>query len=338
MKAFFKELANLLVAGDEVVLAELVGHAGSTPRSSGAMMAVLQDGTIRGSVGGGLLEAKVMKLAPALFELGGAIIKELRLSGPEAASLGMACGGDVTAFALRVPASTEEAALYKTLAEELEAGRECLLATDMEGPEESLRVVSRRLLSRDESAKETPKPLRAPRLARQGQRLRLLEPFAPPYAVHIAGAGHVGYFTARLAAEVGFRVIVIDDREEFANAERFPGAATNLCEPSFEDVFSKDLGPRDFAVIATRGHLFDKTVLARALSSNAGYVGMIGSKKKRAAVYAELLREGFSQADLDRVHCPIGLAIGAETPEEIAVSIVAELIKARADAATKDET
>lgn len=330
MKRFIAELRGLLDSGRDAVVAAVVAHAGSTPRSSGAMMAILKDGSIRGSVGGGILEAKVMELAPSLFENGGAVLKPFLLTGAEAASLGMACGGDVTVFALHVPATPEQKALYAALAEELDAGRQCYLLTDMDGPDEVLRPLFRRLLREGEAAPGFPKPGRLARLAREERGLRLLEPFAPAHALHLAGAGHVSFFTARLAAGVGFQVTVLDDREEFANRERFPEARAVRVVPDFADCFAEGLGPRDFAAIMTRGHLHDKTVLARALNTQAGYIGMIGSKKKRASTYAALLKEGFAQSDLDRVHCPIGLAIGAETPEEIAVSIVGELIKARA--------
>lgn len=335
MERFFTELRGLLESGQDVVTAAVVGHAGSTPRSTGAVMAILRDGRIRGSVGGGVLEAKVMELAPALFEHGGAILQPFVLSGAEAASLGMACGGDVTVFAQHVPASPSTAALYAALAEELGAGRECLLATDMEGPDRDLRPRSRRLIREGEALQDFPRPGRLPRLLREGGGLRLLEPFAPPHALHLAGAGHVSFFTARLAASAGFQVTVLDDREEFANRERFPEASEVRVIPDFEACFAEGLGPRDFAAILTRGHLHDRTVLSRALKTNAGYIGMIGSRKKRAAVYAVLRKEGFARADLDRVHCPIGLSIGAETPEEIAVSIVGELIKVRAGLAGK---
>lgn len=330
MKRFITELRDLLESGRDAVVAAVVAHAGSTPRSTGAMMAILRDGSIRGSVGGGVLEAKVMEMAPALFENGGALLQHFLLTGAEAASLGMACGGDTTVFALHVPATPDMATLYAALAEELEAGRECHLATDMEGPDEDLRPISRRLIRKGEAAPGFSKPGRLPLLAREGRSLRLLEPFVPAHALHLVGAGHVSFFTARLAVWAGFQVTVLDDRAEFANRERFPEAHAIRVIPDFEDCFAEGLGPCDFAVIVTRGHLHDKTVLARALKTRAGYIGMIGSKKKRASTYAALKKEGFAQSDLDRVYCPIGLAIGAETPEEIAVSIVGELIKVRA--------
>jgi len=149
--------------------------------------------------------------------------------------------------------------------------------------------------------------------------------------VYLFGAGHVSRPVAELAAMVDFRTIVLDDREEFANNERFPKADQIVVLPSYDDVFAGlEIGGDSYLVIVTRGHLHDKTVLEQSLRTDAGYVGMIGSRRKQRLVYDELLGKGFCEDDLNRVHNPIGLDIAAETPEEIAVSIVAELIAARA--------
>jgi xanthine dehydrogenase accessory factor len=157
-----------------------------------------------------------------------------------------------------------------------------------------------------------------------------LEPWTAASPLLIFGAGHVSRPTAQVAALCGFAVTVLDDRLDFANAARFPQAETRVLE-SFTDCFhGLPCGPEAFVVIVTRGHAFDAEVLAQALRTRAGYIGMIGSRRKRDAVYQRLRGQGFTDADLARVSCPIGLDIGAETPEEIAVSIVAELIQSRA--------
>lgn len=159
----------------------------------------------------------------------------------------------------------------------------------------------------------------------------LVEATASPGTLFIFGAGHVSQPTARMAADVGFRVVVADDRAAFANRDRFPFADEVLVLDDFETALSGlTLEADSFVVIVTRGHRYDKTVLAQALATPARYVGMIGSRSKRDAIYAALRAEGAGDADIARVHSPIGLSIGAETPEEIAVSIVAELIACRA--------
>jgi xanthine dehydrogenase accessory factor len=156
-----------------------------------------------------------------------------------------------------------------------------------------------------------------------------VEPLINPGTVYLVGAGHVAFATAHLASFTDFDVVVMDDREEFANSDRYPEAREVVVLDTFNDCFN-GLGPDDFVVIVTRGHLHDRDVLAQALKTKAGYIGMIGSSKKRQGVYASLLEEGFSNNDLKRVYSPIGISIGGDTPEEIGMSIVAEMVKVRA--------
>lgn len=168
-------------------------------------------------------------------------------------------------------------------------------------------------------------------LLNMGPRRRFfLLPLTSPITVVIAGAGHIARPLSTLCRFAGFRTTIIDDRPEFAGRESFPAADRIVITPSFANCFREAAtGPEDFIVIATRGHLSDAAVLAQALRTGAAYIGMIGSRKKRETVYRQLAGEGFSPEALARVHCPVGLAIGAQTPEEIAVSIVAELIAVR---------
>ena len=136
---------------------------------------------------------------------------------------------------------------------------------------------------------------------------------------------------ARLAHACDFVVDVVDDRDEFSNAARFPMARRCLVLPGYENLVQNcGIGRRHFVAIVTRGHSFDREVLAQALASHAQYVGMIGSKTKREQVYAALRKQGVPGTELAAVCCPIGLSIEAETPQQIAVSIVAELLAARA--------
>jgi xanthine dehydrogenase accessory factor len=129
---------------------------------------------------------------------------------------------------------------------------------------------------------------------------------------------------------LGFRTVIVDDRADFATIDRFPDADSIVVPQSFERALEQlPIDERSYVVIMTRGHLLDRAVLAQALRTRAGYVGMIGSKKKIAQTFEALRQAGFSEEDLGRVHAPIGVAIAAETPEEIAVSIAAEIIHVR---------
>jgi xanthine dehydrogenase accessory factor len=163
-----------------------------------------------------------------------------------------------------------------------------------------------------------------------------MEPVMSEPMLYVFGGGHVSLQIVPMAARVGFRVVVIDDRPEFADPIKFPEAA-DVHEYPFEGVFDRlSIDRSSYIVIVTRGHIHDRTVLAQALKTGAGYIGMIGSRRKRAIIYKKLLEEGFTQDDLDRVYSPIGVGIHAETPEEIAVSIVAELIKVRAETLSEE--
>jgi xanthine dehydrogenase accessory factor len=156
-----------------------------------------------------------------------------------------------------------------------------------------------------------------------------VEPIPRAPRVVVFGAGHVGAEIARIAAGAGFHVVSIDDREEFANQDRVPWAAEVIAE-DFTSVLDRlAFEADDYVIAATRGHSFDASIIERAAGSAASYVGMLGSKRKLAVVRRALAAAGVASKDLDRVRCPIGEDIGADTPAEIAVSVVAELIKCR---------
>lgn len=161
-----------------------------------------------------------------------------------------------------------------------------------------------------------------------------VEPILPQPMLYLFGGGHVSTAVARVAHQAGFAIGIVDDREAFANAERFPMASAFFA--SYDEAFEK-LRPNSssYLVIVTRGHKDDMRVLAWAVGTEAKYIGMIGSKRKVIAVYKALEKEGFSNENFDRVHAPVGLEIGALTPDEIAVSIAAELIAVRRHAQSR---
>ena len=159
----------------------------------------------------------------------------------------------------------------------------------------------------------------------------VIEPLQVSVALYIFGAGHVSQYIAKIAKMVDFSVTVIDDREEFANKERFPDADEVIVE-DFQNVFDRlRFTGKEFVTIVTRGHQYDADVLGETLKRQTRYVGMIGSKRKVAIVFDYIKKSGFDDETIKKVHAPIGLAIHAETPQEIAVSIVAELIKVRGE-------
>ena len=329
-----------LDAGRDCALVTLITRDGSAPRGPGAKMAVTLTAT-SGTVGGGALEGKAVEAGRNAIREHASRLLSFCLTEGEMDSVDMSCGGRVTLLAEYLPA-TEENRRHLRLLEAGRAGSEvsaCLTALEI-GPDGL--AVARAAADRDGTLHGAlpawacpPQPL-APgqtyRLRSFGEnRLLLTEAAAPPLHLYICGGGHVGRKTAELALLWGQRVTVVDDRDEFAGPERFPGAQVRVC-PEYRDLFRDcRLGPGHCVVIVTRGHRYDQVVLEQALATDAGYIGMIGSKTKVRKTMEALSAGGWSQAQLARVHAPIGLNIGAETPAEIAVSIVAEIISAMGD-------
>ena len=324
MKEFVRATCGLIEQNEPFALASVVRSTGSTPRSSGAKMAVRRDGSIIGTVGGGLAEAMACKKGAALLDKGDGAAELMYVDMTEelAANSDMICGGGLSILLEAVEPDGPCAAAYLELDGLMRKGVCSVLSTRCEKAD-SWRAVDHVVL-KEEKAGET-------RFEEGDKDMSFMEPFVPPAPLFIFGAGHVSLFTARVGAMVGFRTVVLDDRADFANRERFPEADEVVVLPSFDGCCDRlGVGEDAFIVVVTRGHLHDRNVLAEALRTKARYVGMIGSKKKRDKIYDSLLNDGFTQADIDRCHCPIGLTIGAQTPEEIGVSIGAELIMARA--------
>ena len=326
MKAFVRSVSELVGNRETFVMATVVESSGSTPRSSGAKMAVRADGSIFGTVGGGLVEARTCRAARTMLD-NGAPDGRVRLQFVDmtqelAANSDMICGGGLSVLLEVVAPDGPCAAAYAKLDGLLRKGIRSVLNTRVEGTQ-SLGSVNHTVLT-------GPGEGDAPRFERDETGMTLMEPFIPPASLYVYGAGHVSRFTARVGAMVGFRTVVLDDRAEYANWERFPEVDEVVVLPSFDGCCDALVDDRDaFIIIVTRGHLHDRNVLAEALRTKARYVGMIGSRSKRDKIYQSLLADGFTQADIDRCHCPIGLPLGGQTPEEIAVSIVAELIQVR---------
>jgi xanthine dehydrogenase accessory factor len=254
----------------------------------------------------------------------------------------MVCGGKLEILIDSIAPDEKNRLFFSSLLQMLDQRQKGLMVTEL--LESGVLQVNRAVLLEDGVVIGTPdfKPdfkmeidsipqkLRAPILIQSGDRRFFIEPVMAPGTVYLFGAGHVGLQTAILAKRVGFEVVVLDDRMEFANTSRFSDADDVRVPASFELAFEGlEIHAASYLVILTRGHLHDKTVLQQALKTPAGYIGMIGSRKKRDAIYQALENDGFTAKDFQKVHCPIGLSIGAQTPEEIAVSIVAELIHAR---------
>lgn len=337
-------ICNFLEQGEDLVLATILSHEGSTPRTAGTKMIVKRDGETISTVGGGLVEADVIKAASAVFQTRTSRIIPFDLTGADMEAMDLVCGGRLEILVEFLPADPANLRVFQDLALALKERTRCFLVSDLGSISEQSPTVKRCLVheaGRISGDMVCPpevlgtisgwKPKdRYPVLVTTEGRNYLVEPSFVPGTVYLFGAGHVSEQVAPLAKLVDFRTVVLDDRSEFANRERFPLADDVLVLRSFNDCMrALDVDGDSYIVIVTRGHLHDKTVLEQALRTDAHYIGMIGSRRKRDRIYDELKSQGFTEEDIKRVHAPIGTDIGAETPEEIGISIVGELIQAR---------
>jgi xanthine dehydrogenase accessory factor len=349
MSDLYARILDLLDRGEPSVLATIIRLSGSGPRGVGAKILILADGRSEGTIGGGLLEATVVKEAGKVFRSRLPVLLSLSMMGKDVTKTEMLCGGDVEV--LLEPVLPEQKSMYEKVLSIQRSGFAGLLATlvneDLREEGRAPKLViergrtvmgsipSRRLeeILVEETAEflKKRKPVLVSYREKDGREIHVfVEPIAADPVVYIFGGGHVSSQIVPLANHVGFQVVVVDDRPEFADPGRFPDAH-EVVQMDFKGCVGRlPIDKAAYMVIVTRGHAHDKTVLEQCLRSEAGYIGMIGSRRKRALIYDSLLEEGFTKEDLDRVHSPIGIDIGAETPEEIGVSIVAELIKVRA--------
>jgi xanthine dehydrogenase accessory factor len=359
MEIIYSKALELLAKNEFCVLATITRLTGSGPRGTGTKFLIMEDGSYAGTIGGGLLEAKVLEAAKKVFATRSPIRLSLNLMGKDVAGTDMICGGDAEIFLEPVfPGDEDQMRILRRSMEIQKRGGSGLMVTVLDvkcwekgkSPKVFMDSGGERVGSLP--GMEDPEALvssgnwaqwiknREPGLVvhkdREGEQIELfMEPVVSDPMLYVFGGGHVSSQIVPLASKVGFKVAVIDDRTDFADPANFPEAEKVLQYP-FKGVLEKlPVDESSFVIIVTRGHLHDKTVLEQCLRTKARYIGMIGSRRKKAMIYEKLLEEGFTRQDLDRIYAPIGLDIGAETPEEIAVSIVAELIQVRAGKGTK---
>jgi len=352
---FFTSLNEILQQRKPVVLATIISQHGSSPRGKGARMAISSEKYQIGTIGGGRLEAGLHDKFSEFLERKKSGILDFVLSETEAANLEMICGGSISILIDPIePDNLDLMNLYAHVQEMILNRKSGWLISWL--PESNDKLPQKCLITSDQKVIGTWIPritffndelksitynnetflltdfdLRVPQLLKSGSAQVFLEPIGQSNIVYIVGAGHISQMLAPLTTLVGFQTIVLDDRDEFISEERFPSVESRVLLQNFNDVFQgRNINTQTFIVIVTRGHQFDKSVLSQALKTPAAYIGMIGSRRKIKLTFEALREEGVSDEELKKVHTPIGLDIGAETPEEIAVSIVAELIQSRA--------
>jgi xanthine dehydrogenase accessory factor len=331
-------------SGMPLVLISLMSVQGSSPRHGSTKMAVGADGKSYGTIGGSLIEANAVQESQVILNSGKSKAISFELTGKDAAAPGMICGGKAELLLDYLPASPENREFAGRWRDAILQGKDFYILTLLNGTGKALRVTGHSILFSDGtisgqspltlSDAEALKPelhniSTAAVLPLKDTRV-LIDRMRRLKTVYCFGAGHVAVPTAHLAALVGFRVVVIDDRMEFANKERFPDAQEARVIPDFNRAFEGlEIDKDSYIVIVTRGHQYDRAVLEQALKTRAGYIGMISSRRKKEAIFEALMAGGVRKEQLGKVHSPIGIDIGGETPEEIAVSIIAELISVR---------
>lgn len=356
MQEIITQALKLLEDAEDFVLATIIRQLGSAPRETGTRMIISASGKGYGTIGGGQLEAAVIQAAPDVLNSGHSRILAFRLKGAKVEETDMLCGGDVDVYLEPVTAghhhfaSVMSAALdvmgsgeRGLLVEPITAGLPDKAGDDLKKMDSFFLSERKTWTGGCESTDlkafledklteiiEGNQPVYIPDGDHPQPGCDLfVTPCSALHRVILFGGGHICLHLAKLVKMVGFSLVVADDRHEFVNPERFPDA-DDLWHTPFETVLKdRKTTSHDYLVIVTRGHQHDATVLYQALKSEAGYVGMIGSRRKREIVYKDLLNKGITQAELDEVYSPIGIKIAAQTPEEIAVSIVAELIDVR---------
>ena len=307
MNGIFTTLLYEMEKHHDTVLCTIIADSGSTPRGKGAQMLAGDTGLLSGTIGGGAVEGGAIALGQTLLRERRSAVHEYKLRHNDGEDIGMVCGGDVTVHLQFIAAGDP---VWRELAgsvlHRIALRQPGALVLALDGGAPALRDAP----ETDSAHVSLPLPI--------GERAILF------------GAGHCSLALCPLLTTVGFRVTVVDDRPELVTKERFPTADAVICCDLDRVTETVPIGEEDYVVVMTNGHSHDFAVQEQVLRGKYAYIGVIGSRAKTASVNARLREAGISEAAIASVHTPIGTAIKAVTPEEIAVSIAGEMICVRA--------
>ena len=347
MKEVIQGAVDTLRDGRPCVLATVVRTKGSTPQKAGAMLLVKDDGSGLGTLGGGCVEGDIWFAAKEMLRDGsGPEFKDYYLNEDIAARDGLVCGGTMYFYLEPLRRLEDFLPLGDEILEAYDGGEPVSLATVVNSSRYPERLGAKLLLRADGMVSGTlgsetldePAVEVARRIAQIGNTESIstedgteifVEGFTTPPTLVMVGGGHVGKATADLAHLLGYRVYIVDDRPEFSNEQRFPYAEDTIVIPYDQWSEQLSINVNSFVVVATRGHRYDDMALESALRTRARYIGLLGSRRKTLMIYRRLLEQGITRERIGEVYAPIGLNIGALTPEEIAVSIMSEVIMVR---------
>jgi xanthine dehydrogenase accessory factor len=308
----FDLIEKLRRSGRRAAMATLVRTTGATPRKEGTKMFVEEGGNIFGSVTiGGCVDARVIEHSGEVLGTSSPQLLNLQLGDEEAWEIGLTCGGAVDVFV--EPLSDEILKLYEDAKREWDAGRAVAIATVISGPE-----TGRRFLAKDA-------PQHSQTTTHAGRAV-YVEVLRPPSTLVIFGAGAVAIPLVTFAKNLGFRTVVVDGREKFANRDRFPDAGEIRLGIASEIAEQMKLNAATPVVLVAHDYKIDVPVLKRVLATGAPYIGLLGSRRRGAAILQMLRDEGIAEEQLSRIRTPVGLDIGGDTAAEIALSIVSEIV------------
>ena len=328
MRNMLKTIKDKLENGHALVLVTVIASSGATPRGAGARMLVGEQGRICGTIGGGAVEYRSEQIAAKVLAEGTSLGHDFTLTKDDVQNLGMICGGACNVFFHYLPAGDVHTIM---LCEEAEAqfrkGSNLWLLTDV-GETGQMGLYAESIGFRGISVPDNLTLSRHPE--RTGNLFAEQINFSG--RVYIFGGGHVAQELVPVLSHVGFRCVVMDDREEFTKPELFPGAEEVICGDLNNLGDYMTIGQDDYVCVMTRGHAYDTVIQAQVLKCRPTYCGVIGSAFKAAGVRKTLKEEyGLLDEELDLVTTPIGLNIKGETPAEIAISIAAQMILHRAE-------
>jgi xanthine dehydrogenase accessory factor len=342
MRHVLSQLTAALDDARPIAVCQLVETRGSTPQKAGAMMLVFTDGSQAGTLGGGCVEAEVKRRAVWNLEQQKASVENFELDHDYGWDTGLICGGRMKVFIDPLSPARDDGKYYRQLAAIADASLGATQAIVFDSKTDLGAVGSAKLFdadgrfiaSRDQAAADLDSiaNLVTPLINRPAPYVKsgiAFLPLLPRVRLLIVGGGHVGQAVARLAAEVDFDVWVVDDRESIVSPERFPTAEKRMAgdiEMTLRDI---QITPKTYCLIVTRGHQQDERALFHLADRGAGYVGLIGSRRKIKLIFDDLAAAGVPRPVLDQVHAPVGLDIGSQSVPEIAISIVAQLIAQR---------
>ncbi|MFI6729693.1 XdhC family protein [Streptomyces sp. R-74717] len=348
MRELLSELRAWHDAGTAFALATVVSVRGSAPRAPGAMMAVTADGAVAGSVSGGCVEGAVYEVAGEVLATGRPQLQTYGISDDEAFGVGLTCGGTIEVF-VRSFASEADRARLREAVDSIGRGEPVAVATVISGEAEpgACLVVRARTTQGtlgdeglDSAVTDDARGLLAQgatgalRYGAHGERRMqevsvFVQAYAPPPRMLVFGAIDHAAATARMGSFLGYRVTVCDARPAFATRDRFPTADEVICAWPHTYLGATDIDERTVICVLTHDPKFDVPLLVAALRTPAAYIGVMGSRRTHLDRAARLREAGVDAAELARLASPVGLDLGARTPEETAVSIAAEIIQHR---------